>query len=409
MSTALRPAAVAGLFYPSDPTELRASVQRTLADAPEGNARVVVAPHAGHEFSGHLAARAVAALDPGLERIAVLGPNHRVPYRGMCTPGAELLATPLGEVAVWEPVAIPASERVHRNEHCIEVELPFIQVRFPRASVFPVVVAEEPEPVAELIRVVLEDPKAGLIISSDMSHFLPAGLAERTDAQTLAAVAEFQQIGENGACVRMAWDGLTRYAASCGLAPEVLGRAHSGEVSGDNGSVVGYAAVAYRDVGEQLPALARAAIKGEQLDLHHPWLRCPGASFVTLTQNGRLRGCIGALEAYQPLAEDVAAHARAAAFGDPRFPPLGPDESFEVEVSVLCPQRSLGRLTYEEALQAIRPGLGVTLGGGATFLPQVWEELPEPRQFLDHLVAKADWRSWPDPEVFTYTVRSWHE
>ncbi len=146
-----------------------------------------------------------------------------------------------------------------------------------------------------------------------------------------------------------------------------------------------------------------------------PHLQAPGASFVTLEQAGRLRGCIGALEATRPLALDVVHHAWAAARRDPRFPPVPPGivEQLTITVSVLSPPQPLA-VTDEDALcQQLQPGVdGVIItaqAGQATFLPQVWAQLPDPRQFVQQLKRKAGWpgHGWPpDACVATYTVDS---
>jgi len=152
--------------------------------------------------------------------------------------------------------------------------------------------------------------------------------------------------------------------------------------------------------GRLLTALARAAIAREFDEpgaaLPHPdWLDAAGAVFVTLTEAGQLRGCIGSLEAHRPLGEDLEHNARAAAFGDPRFPPLKHAElpRVRVEVSVLTPATPMACSDEADALRQLRPGVdGVILEHGwhrATFLPQVWEQLPEPRVFLAHLKQKA--------------------
>lgn len=148
-------------------------------------------------------------------------------------------------------------------------------------------------------------------------------------------------------------------------------------------------------------------------------LRQPGASFVTLTTHGELRGCIGALEAYQPLAEDVREHAVGAALQDYRFLPVDASEleHLEIEISRLTPPQPLSYETPEELLDRLRPGEdGVILRDGlrrSTFLPQVWEKLPDPVDFLDHLCAKMGaspglWR-YKRLEVFTYQVEEFHE
>jgi AmmeMemoRadiSam system protein A len=151
-----------------------------------------------------------------------------------------------------------------------------------------------------------------------------------------------------------------------------------------------------------------------------PTLRQNGASFVTLTKRGQLRGCIGALEAFQPLAEDVQEHAIAAALNDYRFPSVSPDEldDIEIEVSRLTSPQPLHYTSPEELLASLRPGIdGVTLrdpsGRRATFLPQVWHQLPQKEQFLAHLCQKMGaspdaWRSG-QLTVHTYQVEEFHE
>lgn len=150
-----------------------------------------------------------------------------------------------------------------------------------------------------------------------------------------------------------------------------------------------------------------------------PALREPGATFVTLTIGGELRGCVGALEAYQPLAEDVREHAVAAALQDYRFPPVTPAEvdDIKIEISRLTPPQPLEYDSPQDLLKKLRPGVdGVILRDGprrATFLPQVWEKLPDPAQFLSHLCAKMGvdgslWR-YKKLRVYTYQVEEFHE
>ncbi len=152
--------------------------------------------------------------------------------------------------------------------------------------------------------------------------------------------------------------------------------------------------------GRLLLTLARAAIAREfhgkdGMPVQSGWLKVPGAVFVTLTMAGRLRGCIGSLEVHRSLGDDVVQNARAAAFRDPRFPPLSAEElaQVRVEVSVLTPATPMTYSDEADALAQLRPGVdGVILEFGwhrATFLPQVWEQLPEPRLFMSHLKQKA--------------------
>ena len=175
--------------------------------------------------------------------------------------------------------------------------------------------------------------------------------------------------------------------------------------------------------GRLLTALARAAIirrlGGESPALPHPdWLEAKGAAFVTLTQEGELRGCIGTLEAHRSLAADVEDNACLAAFRDPRFVPLTREElaKTRVEVSILSAAEPMQFSGEADALLQLRPGVdGVILEYGrhrATFLPQVWEQLPEPRQFLAQLKRKAGLAAdfWADGvRLARYTVEKYKE
>lgn len=175
--------------------------------------------------------------------------------------------------------------------------------------------------------------------------------------------------------------------------------------------------------GHVLLPLARAAIRREFGHAHAAddsasWLLAPGACFVTLTQQGELRGCIGSLEAHRPLLVDVRANAVAAAFRDPRFAPLALAElnATEIEVSLLSPMQVLDFGSEADALSQLRPGVdGLVFEFGArrsTFLPQVWEQLPGVREFMAHLKRKAGlpadfWHE--DVRLQRYTVAKWKE
>lgn len=176
-------------------------------------------------------------------------------------------------------------------------------------------------------------------------------------------------------------------------------------------------------LGITLLIRARNAIAGEfgiapQPEPDHPALHEAGATFVTLTQQGQLRGCIGSLEAHRPLADDIRANARFAAFRDPRFAPLTESElaRTRVEVSLLTPAVPLSFSNETDAIRQMQPGVDGMIfechGRRGTFLPQVWESLPEPRQFFLHLKQKAGFSPdfWsPDVKLYRYAVRKWKE
>ncbi len=177
------------------------------------------------------------------------------------------------------------------------------------------------------------------------------------------------------------------------------------------------------DLGTMLLTLARNAIAGhfglpKNAMVDAPELQKPGATFVTLTQHGNLRGCIGSLEAWRPLAKDVQENALAAAFRDPRFGPLTADELpfTRVEVSLLTAAEAISFTSEADALAQLRPNVdGVIFTAGhrrSTFLPQVWEQLPDPAAFMAHLKQKAGLPAsyWgPDVGLERYTVKKWKE
>jgi len=176
-------------------------------------------------------------------------------------------------------------------------------------------------------------------------------------------------------------------------------------------------------LGNALLTRARNAIAGEfgevpQAEPAHAALAQPGATFVTLTQHGQLRGCIGSLEAWRPLDADVRANAKAAAFRDPRFKPLSREElgHTRVEVSLLTPATPMNFSDEADAIRQMRPGTDGMIfechGRRGTFLPQVWESLPEPSQYFSHLKQKAGFTAdfWaPDVKLYRYEVQKWKE
>lgn len=473
MTVAVRPPAVAGTFYPDDPAVLRADVERMLAGtpapAPPGAApdvdgppppdprtapRALVLPHAGYVFSGPVAAAgcrlvAEAVRTGAVRRIVVIGPAHRVALHGVADAGVAAFATPLGHVEVptdllaalrrrlsgTHPRLLVTSPGVHANEHSVEVHLPFLQVVAPGAPVLPLVAGTvHPEAMAALVGAVLAEEGVLLVVSSDLSHFLRESEAREVDADTLGRVSRVESpLPPRRACGAVPWNGLALHAATHGLRATVLAHATSADSPhGDALRVVGYPAVRYDPVGAVLPAYARAVLAhhlgvGESPTaspgwcglLAHPWLERPGACFVTLTAGGRLRGCIGTVDPYRELGADVAGNTVAAATRDHRFDPVSADElpGLHVEVSVLStpvPVRA----------HELRPGVdGVVLSGRgddgrtrrAVFLPQVWESLPEPADFLDALRSKAGLGRKAglapdaDTDLESFTVDVWEE
>jgi len=416
------------MFYPRDAGELGREVAE-LIDGVEnlaprfGHPKALIVPHAGYIYSGPVAARAydeLAAARGVVKRVVLLGPVHRVPVRGLALPGVEAFDTPLGRIPVdAEAVRMLApfrqvvtSPAAHAMEHSLEVQLPFLQKMLGEFSLLPLAVGDaRPQEVLEVIERLWGGPETLFVISTDLSHYHGYEDARRIDRATLSRIAAFDtDINHEEACGATPLNGFLAAARSRGLSIRLVGACNSGDTAGGRDRVVGYAAfslyegqrVSLEDAGLTLLAIARAAI-GHRLGVHAeaprtdvaPWLARPGASFVTLMLEAKLRGCIGSLAAKRRLGEDVAENAQAAALRDPRFAPLTPGEwpRCEVEVSVLSPAKPLRFADEAEMLAQIRAGEdGVILeheGRRATFLPQVWESLPEKPRFLGELMRKA--------------------
>lgn len=449
----VRSPAVAGSFYPRDPARLECDVDALLAAARDesplpsrGSPKALIVPHAGYVYSGAVAARAYRLLEPvadRIRRVVLLGPAHRVAVRGLALPGAEIFATPLGEIPVDAGFVarlggfpqVRTHAGCHLAEHSLEVQLPFLQRVLGDFSLLPLVVGDASvAEVAEVLRALWGGPETLIVVSSDLSHYLPYAVATRVDRATVERVlAGDARLGPDEACGAAPVNGLLAAAAAMGLTAELLDLRNSGDTAGDRERVVGYASLVFRApdpaqaTGEDGPAAHVAHARGaiaEALGLPAPPAAAlpspetPGAVFVTLMLDGALRGCIGSLEAHRPLREDLRANALAAAFRDPRFPPLSIAEfaRVRVEVSELSPPETLAVASEAEAWAAVAPGIhGVVLEWRrhrSTFLPQVWAQLPTAREFFAALKRKAGLPAdfWaPDLRVARYTVRKWVE
>ena len=450
-TTTLRPAAVAGMFYPGDVASLRDELATCLAGAVPsaptpgaGPLKALIVPHAGYIYSGGTAGRAYALLAPlagRVRRVVLLGPCHRVSVSGIAAPTVQAFATPLGTIALDRAALdgladlpqIVASDAAHAQEHSLEVQLPFLQAVLGSFQLVPLAVGQTgAAQVAQVIDRLWGGPETLLVISSDLSHFHAYAEARKIDHATAERILALDQLTSfEQACGALPINGLLAVARRRGLRIERIAQCNSGDTAGDKGRVVGYASfalyeappAAVDDPGPALLARARNAIAAQlgqptRAEPAHPGLDQPGATFITLTQGGALRGCIGSLEAHRPLEQDVRANAVAAAFRDPSFPPLKAEEltRTRVEVSLLTAPQPMSFSDEADALRQLRPNIdGIIFIAGqrrSTFLPQVWEQLPDPRQFMAHLKQKAGLAAdyWsPEVRLQRYEVRKWKE
>ena len=425
--TTIRPPAVAGTFYPADPQALLREVDELLdgVDSLEvrfGHPKVLIVPHAGYIYSGATAARAYEELAGArglIRRVVLLGPVHRVAVRGLALPGVESFATPLGTIpvdaqavqALGDLPQVVISAPAHAMEHALEVQLPFLQRMLGDFSLVPLAVGDATEEqVGEVLERLWGGPETLIVISTDLSHYHAYEEAQRIDADTIARIGRLEAgLNHRQACGATPLNGLLPVARRKGLSIRRLAACNSGDTAGGRDRVVGYAAfaldephaVSREEAGRTLVAMARARIAhtlgmgAAPGTLFAAWITQPGATFITLTHEGRLRGCIGSLSRQRTLAEDVLANAEAAAFRDPRFAPLTAAEwpQTQTEVSLLSGAKPIRFGDEDELLDAITPfedGLILEAEGRrGTFLPQVWEQIPDKREFLAHLKQKA--------------------
>ena len=477
--------AVAGLFYPREPRQLKRALARFLDAAPTRDAthlRALIAPHAGYDYSGPVAASGYKLLAGREYRtVIVLAASHYADFEGVSVPVTDAYQTPLGTVPVsplarelakekpfvlepcchvqrpqWShlapnPVPAPGEDTPETWEHSVEVQVPFLQRTLKNFALLPVMFGDaDPAVVAQRLAP-LVDEHTLVVTSTDLSHYHDYDEARARDLRCVKAICDldFQGLTPQDACGRLPVLALMHLAKLKGWKPELLDYRNSGDTAGDKRRVVGYAAIAFFEPGsadlapadeatsvaefsagdgEFLLALARRTLlsvtQGEGLPavpLETVPVPCQSTRgcFVTLTANGQLRGCIGNLAPDSTLYQAVMDNARGAALRDGRFPSVTAAEvaGLRIEISVLTEPRRLPFSSPDDLLARLQPhrdGVVLKLGARcATFLPQVWEQLPDPREFLDHLARKAggaagDWRG-ESVSVSVYRVEAFEE
>ncbi|MBI9076404.1 MAG: AmmeMemoRadiSam system protein B [Desulfatibacillum sp.] len=438
----VRKPAVADRFYPGDPQTLKAQVKEFLRDAKQtrvkGTVRALVSPHAGYVYSGIVAGAAYNTIPPATRKVIIIGSSHRMRYSGASIPNVSAYQTPLGRVpvapeakALLRQPGFSSISHAHEGEHSIEVQLPFLQVVLGNFEFIPILLGQRVNP-DDLADILLPLVRQGffIIASTDLSHYYPYEKARNLDATCCQAVPslDFQAMKNCQACAWVPTVTVMKVAEKLGWTGTLLDYRNSGDTTGAKDKVVGYAAIAFTDIkGEyampshtspqdktDLLQLARSVMASRLTDTKiqrpeapSPLLMEKRGCFVTIHKNGQLRGCIGTIEPIQSLMEGVESNAYNAAFRDPRFSPLTAQEldDIEVEVSVLTVPEEIQFTDGKDLLTKIKPGVhGVILSKGrnrSTFLPQVWEQLSNPQNFLTQLCKKGGMSPgcWQDPGV----------
>ena len=475
----VRPATQAGRFYEGDARQLGHEVDSLLARHTKDvmqhydNVAALIVPHAGYYFSGNVAASAYARLDPErkYKRIFLLGPSHHEWLDGASVnTEADYYATPLGNVKVDHETAValtntnrtnnteylPNTERTdsvfcyrpkaHDREHCLEVQLPFLQRQFKEVPpVVPIIISTNDfaklQQMAEALKPYFTDDNL-FVISSDFSHYPSYSDANEVDDKTGKAVESGDVRQFIATIEKNAKSGIRNLATSaCGEFPIItlmlmldshcqvkhIMYQNSGDTDNyDHSRVVGYHSfvvlrqdstgfslsdadkktlkeIAFNSIRD---SLERKPVAQPTFNYQFSILNSKCGAFVSLHKHGRLRGCIGHFGEDVPLHEIVAEMARAAAFEDPRFMPVTRDEldNIDIEISVLTPMRRIQSL---DEFQLHKHGIYIRKGyRSGTFLPQVADEVNWTKEeFVGHCSqdkAGLGWDGWRDAELYVY-------
>jgi AmmeMemoRadiSam system protein B/AmmeMemoRadiSam system protein A len=452
----VRPAMVAGSFYPADKAELQFQINKFLANVPqlrsEEDIVALIVPHAGYPFSGQTAAYAYKLLSGrNYDRVILISVSHKLTFDEVAAADYDELATPLGSVPVDKDfiralTKLSGRIRVNnepfaRDDNTLEVQLPFLQTVLKDFKVVPLLFGNVSLANCQALAYALNylvDDRTLIVVSTDWSHYYPDQLARKLDryglqsvvAGSLEAFIAGLARGETEAC------GAPAVITALLLAPalggdrvELLRYTNSGGVTGDQKNVVGYAAVVFyrrettltADERHKLLKIARRTLASKLAGKKLPVFTPPEESlnerrgvFVTLTEGGKLRGCIGYIQPVKPLFEAVQEMAVNAALNDRRFSPVAVDElgGIKIEVSVLS---RLKRVNEVSEIEVGRDGLYIIKGDFAgLLLPQVAVEWGWDRdQFLKQVCGKAGlpedaWRD-SDALLYRFSAEVFHE
>lgn len=263
MHTTRQPA-VAGAFYPGNKQVLASDIDTLLEAVKPDHCSVcpkaIIVPHAGYIYSGQTAAAAYARLSSHrntIKRVILLGPVHRVPVRGLALPGVDTFATPLGEIELDHSAIasltgmrqVLVSPAAHALEHSLEVQLPFLQTVLDDFKLVPLAVGDAtPVEVAEVLDTLWGGPETLIVISSDLSHFLPYHTAQMIDRETAQSILDMGgPLTHEQACGGTPVNGLITAATRHHLRPQLLDLCNSGDTAGDKDRVVGYASFAFME------------------------------------------------------------------------------------------------------------------------------------------------------------------
>lgn len=439
-----RTPAVAGIFYSGDKSKLDIEIEHylsTLNSRTEFQPRILIVPHAGYVYSASTAAKAYVKIkkySDKIKTVILLGPSHREAFNGIALSSADYFSTPLGKIALNKEILsqlalnpqFKFNDKAHKEEHSLEVQLPFLQKVLKNFKIVPLVYGNiSPETIAEALSPLLKRSDVLLVVSADLSHYNNYQTAQAMDSQTAKLVEHnTPEIKEHMSCGATGINTALLLAKEQSLRPTTLDLINSGDISGEKDKVVGYGAWSFqKDDNQQrhvskieqemqnleqfaeiygqelLQIVARGLQKAATEHKHYSPSRQDysdeifnkGASFVTLKKNNELRGCVGTVIPHEAIAQDVAKNTFSAAMEDDRFPPLSKEELpfLSFSISLLTGFEAINYTDSDDLLSQIKTGIdGIIIRDGdrqGLFLPSVWKTLPDKEEFMKQLKIKA--------------------
>ena len=412
----------AGTFYPAQKEELEELFKIYANETPKYYSRAIIVPHAGYKYSGQLAAKWIQQIKKAVKNIFIFAPAHYERIFGCCVCDYKGFDTPFGQIEVNQTLTKEIAKLCDCNignfafekEHSIEVQLPLIKYFLPNAKIIPVLYGcENFKNLSETIEYFYKNEDNAFIISSDLSHFYPEKEAYKIDNHTAKMIEEnnLNNFEQEQACGAVGICGLIEFAKKNDFSLIRKGLINSASATGDSSRVVGYGCwILYEGEKNQYikkyysdfikkicknSILSGLQLGQSQINNYDCVFEEYGASFVTLELDGILRGCIGSIIPHRSLIKDLIHNAHAAAFSDHRFPALTLNEykNITIQVSLLSKPERIDFETENELLQSLNPNIdGLIIRDGnyqAVFLPVVWEQLPDKKEFLTQLKIKA--------------------
>jgi len=422
---------VAGIFYPSSGEELVDYFNSLdIKTTSFYKSKVIIVPHAGYVYSGKLAFTGFNYLKKS-DTVFVIAPSHHSKINSFAVPNYSQFETPLGSVDVNTELIEEIKSNFEcvcdnapfEKEHSVEVQLPIIKYFFPDAKILPILTGEANN-ISEIIEKYYNE--ASFVISSDLSHFLAYKDAQKVDNYSANAIETLntecffpqQACGYDGVC------GLIKFASSRNYSLIRIGMYNSGDITNDKSRVVGYGSwFLYEGTKNQyiknhlsdfIKNVCKQSIYSKLFGINNEIvedmpavLNQTGASFVTLEIDNNLRGCIGSIIAHRELINDLRSNAVSAAFSDSRFPPLSKNEfdKISIKVSLLSEPQLIEFENEQDLLTKIYPN-GLIIKDNAkqaVYLPVVWEQLPNPEDFLISLKIKAGMK----PDYFSQNFEAY--